>query len=59
MELMEHCNTLKAKVINRKEHFAELMKFIENETEYLTTPASTRYHLCRERGLLEHSTNVT
>ena len=58
MELMEHCNTLKAKVINRKEHFAELMKFIENETEYLTTPASTRYHLCRERGLLEHSANV-
>ena len=58
MELMERYEALKAKVITRKEQFAELMKFIEEETAYLTTPASTKYHLCREHGLLEHSVNV-
>ena len=58
MELKERYEALKAKVINRKEKFAELMKFIEEETAYLTTPASTKFHLCRERGLLEHSVNV-
>jgi septation ring formation regulator EzrA len=32
MELMERYEALKAKVITRKEQFAELMKFIEEET---------------------------
>ena len=34
------------------------MNFVENETAYLTAPASTRYHLNYEGGLLEHSVNV-
>ena len=58
MELMERYAQLKAKVVQRREAFCTLMAYIEQETAYLTAPASTRYHLCRERGLLEHSVNV-
>lgn len=58
MELLERYELLKSKVIERKEEFEQLMSFVENETAYMTTPASTKYHLCRERGLLEHSINV-
>ena len=58
MELMERYEVLKAKVVQRGEEFRRLMAYIEQETAYLTAPASTRYHLCRERGLLEHSVNV-
>ncbi len=58
MELMERYERLKEKVVQRREEFCALMAYIEQETAYLTAPASTRYHLCRERGLLEHSVNV-
>ena len=58
MELMGRYEVLKSKVVRRREEFRRLMKYIEQETAYLTAPASTRYHLCRERGLLEHSVNV-
>lgn len=58
MELIERYEILKGKVVDRQEEFAELMAFVENETAYLTTPASIKYHLCREQGLLEHSVNV-
>jgi hypothetical protein len=33
--------------------------FIERETSWLTSPASTRFHLNIERGLLLHSVGVT
>jgi len=49
---------LKEKVINRKVSFKNLMNFIESETEYLKAPASTKFHLSEEQGLLEHSCNV-
>lgn len=58
MEVLERYEKLKSKVINRREEFLELMNFVEKETVYLTAPASTKYHLCREHGLLEHSVNV-
>lgn len=58
MELMERYEALKTKVVQRREEFRALMAYIEQETAYLTAPASTRYHLCREHGLLEHSINV-
>lgn len=58
MELMERYNRLKSLVVERKVPFAKLMNFIENETSYLSCPASTRFHLCKEQGLLEHSVNV-
>ena len=49
---------LKAKVKDRAGDFAALMEFLETQTAWLTAPASTRFHLSRENGLLEHSVNV-
>jgi len=57
-ELQKRYEALKQKVVKRADGFADLMEFIENETSWLTAPASTRFHLCRENGLLEHSVNV-
>ena len=58
MELLERYNKLKDLVIERKKEFEALMNFVESETAYLVAPASTKFHLCREKGLLEHSVNV-
>ncbi|MBQ3863827.1 MAG: phosphohydrolase [Schwartzia sp.] len=58
MDIMERYEKLKEKVVDRKVEFAELMSYIESNTSYMTAPASTKYHLCREQGLLEHSVNV-
>lgn len=44
---------------DRKESFDKLVEFAENQTEYLISPASAKYHLCIKNGLLEHSVNVT
>jgi len=57
-ELRKRYDELKSKVKERAIEFAELIDYMENETEWLTAPASTRFHLCRENGLLEHSVNV-
>ena len=57
-DLKKRYSELKAKVVIRANEFDELIEFMETETEWLTTPASTRFHLCRENGLLEHSVNV-
>ena len=57
-ELRKRYDDLKSKIKKRSDEFAELIDFMENETEWLTAPASTRFHLCRENGLLEHSVNV-
>ena len=58
VELMKRLNVLKDKVVDRREQFEELMRFVEKETVYLTAPASTKFHLNCEQGLLEHSINV-
>lgn len=57
-ELTERYEALKEKVVKRKKEFAALMSYIETKTSYMTAPASTKYHLCREHGLWEHSINV-
>ncbi len=49
---------MKSLVKERLTEFDALCKFTEEKTEYLTAPASTRFHLCKESGLLEHSVNV-
>lgn len=36
----------------------ELLEFIETKSDFYIAPASTRFHLAREGGLLEHSINV-
>lgn len=58
MTIFERYELLKEKVVERKSEFESLMDFIETETSYLTAPASSKFHLCREGGLLEHSVNV-
>lgn len=58
MTVTERYEALKSRVIKRKEEFDKLIAFMENETDYLNSPASTRFHLCRPQGLLEHSINV-
>jgi hypothetical protein len=56
--LKKRYEALKGKVARRSDEFANLMEFLETKTAWLTAPASTRFHLCREHGLLEHSVNV-
>ena len=58
MDLISRYKFLKDKVVERKQEFAKLMEYIESETSYMKAPASTKYHLCKEQGLLEHSVNV-
>lgn len=36
----------------------KFIKYLETETDFFTAPASTKYHLCRREGLLEHSLDV-
>lgn len=52
--LTERYEYLKSLVKERRTEFEALCKFAEEETEYLTAPASSRFHLCRESGLPEH-----
>ena len=35
-----------------------LMTFIENKSDFYTAPASTRFHLSCDGGLLQHSLNL-
>lgn len=43
---------------SRAKEIEAFVRFLENETEWLTAPASTRYHLSKKGGLLEHSVGV-
>lgn len=42
----------------KREGKEELLKYIKEETDFFTAPASTNYHLACEGGLLQHSLNV-
>ena len=57
-KIAERYESLKGMVTERKSQFDRLISFMENETTWLTAPASTKYHLCKESGLLEHCVNV-
>ena len=54
----ERYENLKKLVKARKVQFQKLVDFMEKETAWLSSPASTKYHLCEEGGLLRHSVNV-
>ncbi|MBR5308238.1 MAG: hydrolase [Clostridia bacterium] len=41
----------------KREGSAELLAWLE-KTDFFTAPASTKFHLCEEGGLCEHSINV-
>lgn len=45
------------RMINR-DGVAELVRYLENETDFFTAPASTKYHGAFEGGLLAHSLDV-
>lgn len=58
MELLERYDALKRKVVERKDPLDRFLALLERETTWLTSPASTRYHLSEEQGLLRHSVGV-
>lgn len=45
---------------NCKERFNvdKFLDWLESNTDFFTAPASTKYHLAKKEGLLEHSLNV-
>ncbi len=57
--LMQKYNRFFEQLDQRKEVVLKFRSFLENETCWLTAPASTRFHLNVERGLLIHSVGVT
>ena len=59
MTLTERYEALKQKVKDRKEPFDRFISLLESETTWLASPASTRFHLSEEQGLLKHSVGVT
>ncbi len=42
----------------RKGQFDKFIEMLESKTSWLTSPASTRFHLNEEKGLLKHSVSV-
>lgn len=57
-ELEERYSALKAKVVKRKDSFDAFIQMLETETNWLASPASTRFHLHENKGLLRHSVGV-
>ena len=57
-ELNEKYSALKARILQRKAAFDAFIEFLETRTNWLTSPASTRFHLNVEKGLLTHSVGV-
>ena len=41
-----------------REGSVELFDWLENKSDFFTAPASTRFHLSYQGGLMEHSINV-
>ena len=56
--MLDRYETLKQKVVKRKDSFNRFLALLESETTWLTSPASTRFHLAEEQGLLKHSVGV-
>lgn len=52
-------NGLFDKIVKRKTEVMKFKEFLENETCWLVSPASTRFHLNSKQGLLVHSVGVT
>jgi len=58
MTIQERYQNLKSKVTVRQKEFTAFIEMLERDTIWLSAPASTRFHLNREGGLLEHSVGV-
>ncbi|MFH0839382.1 MAG: HD domain-containing protein [Candidatus Omnitrophota bacterium] len=59
MDITTRYRALLHKLEERKEEVLRFVAFLESKTNWLSAPASTKYHLNRQGGLLEHSVNVT
>lgn len=58
LDITSRYEALKQKVLVRQFEFGKFISFLEGETSWLTSPASSRYHLNIESGLLLHSVGV-
>lgn len=58
VDLVTAYEKLLAQVESRREPVERLDEFLRRQTAWLTSPASTRFHLAHDSGLLEHSVNV-
>ena len=58
MTPVEEYNALLSFVKKRADQVNKFDKFLLKETNWLTAPASTRFHLAEEGGLIKHSVNV-
>jgi hypothetical protein len=45
-------------VVERRESVQKFDRFLRDKTAWLTSPASTRFHLAEDGGLVRHSVNV-
>ena len=59
MTVQERYEVLKKKVAKRKKEFDSFITMLEKDSSWLTSPASTKFHLNKPGGLLEHSVGVT
>jgi 23S rRNA maturation-related 3'-5' exoribonuclease YhaM len=51
--MKERYDALLAKIHDRKDEVNRFINMLHSETTWLTSPASTKYHLNKEGGLLE------
>ncbi|MCG2735574.1 MAG: hypothetical protein L6282_04190, partial [Candidatus Methanoperedenaceae archaeon] len=56
--MKERYDALLAKIHDRIDAVNRFINMLHTETTWLTSPASTKYHLNKEGGLLEHSIGV-
>ncbi len=56
--MKERYSNLLSKITERKSEVEKFIDVLHNQTTWLTSPASTKYHLNKEGGLLEHSIGV-
>jgi len=47
-----------SKISERKTNVNKFIEVLHTQTTWITSPASTKYYLNREGGLLEHSIGV-
>jgi hypothetical protein len=57
-KLKERYEAVKSLVQDRRPDFGALIAMLETETSWLDSPASTRFHLAEQHGLLRHSVGV-
>jgi hypothetical protein len=62
MKSMTNCiheyEALLNQIVERREAVQKFDRFLRDKTAWLTSPASTRFHLAEDGGLLRHSVNV-